>query len=201
MFTTFDAVFYTLAFLVPGFLIDYFVKKFIPKKDLCDEKNLLYYLCLSCLNYAVWSWLIYIMYRFDRMGNDPVLNAVLWGAIILIGPMIVSLILLLFNKFKLVRRLGRLIGFAALDPIPTAWDYIFSRLEAPKWVIVMLENDQYYAGLWNGDSFASSETGERDIYLQEVYRIKEDGSWEKVNKTRGIYIKGDQIKSVQFFDV
>ncbi len=201
VFTTFDAIFYTLAFAVPGFLIDYIIKKFIPKKDLCENKNLLYYLYLSCINYAVWSWLIYILYHCNIAAEHPLLCGIIWGGIIFISPIFVSLAILLLNKYELLRKVSRLLGLNMIDPIPTAWDYKFSKIEGERWVILTLVNDQYYAGLWGTNSFASSEAGERDIFLEEAYTIKEDGTWEKTVNTDGILIKGELIRAVQFFKV
>lgn len=199
MFTTFDAIFYTLAFAVPGFLIDYIIKKFIPKKDLCENKNLFYYLSLSCINYAVWSWLLYILYHYNTAAEYPILCGIIWGCIIFISPILVSLAILMLNKYEILRKISRLLGLNMIDPIPTAWDYKFSKTEGSRWVILILQNDQRYGGLWGSNSFASSEAGERDIFLEEAYTIKEDGTWEKIANTDGFLVKGEQIRSVHFF--
>ncbi len=73
-------------------------------------------------------------------------------------------------------------------------------LSSQRWVIVILDNDVQIAGIWWTNSFASSISNERDIYLEEVYSVLEDGSWEKVSRTDGMYIKGEKIRLIQFWN-
>ena len=53
-------------------------------------------------------------------------------------------------------------------------------------------------GLFYDNSFASSEPGEKDIYLEELYEKKED-SWEKVRQTKGVWINHNEIRYIKFY--
>ena len=64
---------------------------------------------------------------------------------------------------------------------------------------MVLDDDREIAGLWWTKSFASSLADERDVYLEEVYSVSADGTWNKVQRTDGMYIKGDKIKLIQFW--
>ena len=40
---------------------------------------------------------------------------------------------------------------------------------------------------------------ERDLYIDEVYEIDEKGVWTKRERTDGIWLKNEEIKSIEFF--
>ena len=59
-FSTFNAVIYTVCFLVPGFLMDWTVSRFFSKKSEQVPLILLRFLTFSCVNYVVWIF-IYLL--------------------------------------------------------------------------------------------------------------------------------------------
>lgn len=50
-----------------------------------------------------------------------------------------------------------------IHPVPTAWDYYFSKQEEA-WIIVTLKNGKTIYGKFSEHSFASSDAEERDLY-------------------------------------
>jgi hypothetical protein len=64
-FSTFNAVIYTVCFLVPGFLIDLTVSRFFYKKSeqvpLILLRFLLRFLTFTSLNYAVWIFIFFYL--------------------------------------------------------------------------------------------------------------------------------------------
>jgi hypothetical protein len=61
-FGSFDAVFYALAFLVPGFIWDWTLGIVIPRRPRAHEKLWpLRLLTLSSINFGLWIWLISII--------------------------------------------------------------------------------------------------------------------------------------------
>ncbi len=50
--TSFDVVFYTLAFIVPGFIWSGVIGGFVPRRADQKEFVLLRFLTFSCVNYA-----------------------------------------------------------------------------------------------------------------------------------------------------
>lgn len=200
MIDSMDVVYNTLGFIVPGFLIDLIIRFFIPKRELSDQNNLLYYLSLSSLNYAVWSGLVYAVFKVDYFSTHPIATGLAWFWVIFIGPIIIANLILLAYRCKWIDKIAKWIRLHRIHPIPTAWDFKFINISQRKWVIVVLTDGEQIAGLMHEDSFASSDPSERDIYLEEIYDIKDSGVWEKIERTDGILIKGEAIKFVQFWN-
>lgn len=88
-------------------------------------------------------------------------------------------------------------GVKALSGFPSAWDYHFSRVSEPLWTLVTLKDGSKVAGWFGSNSLASS--GERDLYLEQVYRLSEDEPWQPVPGNSGIWIRGDEICYIEFW--
>ena len=195
----FDALFYTLAFLVPGFILQLTLSTFVPQKEEQTDLSLLRFLALSCVNYALWAWLVFLIVRTDFYLVHPYWTAAAWSVIILVSPALLGLLLAHFSQKETLRRLLQRIGFAPIHEIPTAWDYKFSRTESALWVLVTLKDGARVAGLFGSRSLASSKSGERDLYIQKVYKIPSTGTWQPVSRSEGILLMGDQIKHIEFW--
>lgn len=194
-----DALFYTLAFLVPGFIMHLTLSVFVPQKTEQSELSFLRFLTLSCLNYAIWSWLIYLILAAGLYSTHPYRVAFVWGLIILVSPVIIGIALAHLSQNEIPRTFLQHLGFNPIHEIPTAWDYRFSRIEAPTWLLVTLNDGSTVAGLFGSRSFASSEPSERDLYIQDVYKVAESGPWQKVAQNEGILVRADQIKHIEFW--
>ena len=86
------------------------------------------------------------------------------------------------------------------NPIPTAWDYIFSSPKNSRWTTVTLKSGKVLRGVYSNNSFASSDDDYRDLYLELSY-IKDsaDGdSWKLVDRTDGVWINPDEIAYIEF---
>ena len=59
--STYEAVIYTVMFLVPGFIIDEIVATLMPMKIYSDAARTLKYIGYSVFNLTVWIWLFYIV--------------------------------------------------------------------------------------------------------------------------------------------
>jgi hypothetical protein len=80
---SFDAIFYTLSFVVPGFVWYSTMAIFVPRKAEETGLSLLRFLTLSSLNYALWAWLIYFMAKSEFFTGSLTLSATAWGLITL----------------------------------------------------------------------------------------------------------------------
>jgi hypothetical protein len=85
-FTTFNAVIYTVCFLVPGLLIDWTVSRFFSKKSEQVPLILLRFLTFSCVNYVVWIF-IYLLPWDKSFLTNPAFFAVIFPLIIFISPL------------------------------------------------------------------------------------------------------------------
>jgi hypothetical protein len=64
----------------------------------------------------------------------------------------------------------------------------------------MKADGEMIGGLFNGKSFASSYPEKEDIYLEELWKIDEDGKFkEKVKSTNGLLVNFEEIKYIEFF--
>ena len=55
--------------------------------------------------------------------------------------------------------------------------------------------------VYGADSYATSYPDEPQIYLEEVWKLDEEGKFtEKINASRGIVVLEKDISSVEFFE-
>ncbi len=196
----FDMLFYTLAFVVPGFILNNTVTIFIPQKSEQPQIAFLKFIYFSCLNYGIWSWLIYLLFKTNYSINHPIWTAFIWATIILISPLVLGIIIGIISEKQYVRIILQKIGLTPAHMIPTGWDYWFSKAVGDNWIIVTLKDDTIIPGKFGSRSFASSDPNDRDLYLEEVYSISEENEWVITPGTGGILINGDQIKYIEFFN-
>lgn len=195
----FQTLFYTLAFIVPGFILHTTLSMLVPQRGKYVELSFIRFLTFSCINYALWSWLIYLLIRLDFFIANPIYTAFIWLLIILVSPVALGVIIAHFHHKETFRTMLQRYGFYPIHPTPTAWDYKFHKTDKPVWVLVTMKDGSRVAGLFGSRSFASSEPGEQDLYIQEVFRINGDEPWQRVPENDGILILGDQIKHIEFW--
>jgi len=193
----FEVVFYTLAFIVPGFVGYSVLSALVPVRTVSSELSLLRFLTFSCFNYAVWVAPLYWVVTQGWYARHPVLAAVGWGVVTLVSPVVIALGLGALRQRQAVARLHRLMGLDSIHPIPTAWDYIFSR-GVSTWVLITLNDGTRIGGYFGTASFASSESGERDLYLEETYEVSDDGSWKRLTRDAGVWIRGTEVRLIEF---
>ena len=91
------------------------------------------------------------------------------------------------------------IGLRLAHHTPTAWDHAFRNMRQGSYVIVKLHDGTQFAGLMGRQSFASTNPEERDLLIEQVWRIPDDGPWERVEPLRSALICGKDIQSVEIF--
>jgi hypothetical protein len=77
-FTSFDAVFFTVAFLVPGFIWESALNLFLRRRDDRADRAWVRFLTLSAFNYGLWSWLIYLLFVRAGVLAQPWMAALAW---------------------------------------------------------------------------------------------------------------------------
>lgn len=195
----FDALFYTIGFLVPGFVWNAAVSALLPQKGEQPQISFVRFLTFSCMNYALWSWLVYLLVKSEFFTKHPVRSACAWGLIILVSPMLLGLLTGHLSQNETALHIMRRLGLRPIHPIPSAWDYKFSLTTSPAWILVTMKDGSKVGGVFGSRSFASSDTAERDLYVQEVYRVTENGQWQKAERNDGILLRAEQIRHVEFW--
>ena len=68
-----------------------------------------------------------------------------------------------------------------------------------KWIIVTLKNGGKVYGYFGNHSYASSEPDERDLFISHTVQMT-NGGFEFVKDTQGIYLRGEEISSIEFLE-
>ncbi len=196
-FTTFETVFFTVAFLVPGFVWSSVVSLLVPRRSRAPQLRMLEFLTPSCLNYGLWSWALFLLFSSDLLRERSYLAAFSLFAIVFVSPIGLGVLSgWLRQRNAIASFLGRF-GFHTIHPLPTAWDWKFSR-GYPYWFIVTLADGACIYGLFGRNSFAGDEPTGRDLYLEAMYYLDNDGEWYPVEQTGGVWIAATHIAVVEF---
>ena len=117
-------------------------------------------------------------------------------------PAIVGALIVINDRTETGSKLAQRIELSPLSPIGTAWDHQFHRLRfgGTSWILVTLKDNSLVAGKYVYPSMASTHEGDRDLYVDSVYVIDQNGGWQPAPQNPSILIRGDQIKTVEFFD-
>ena len=97
----------------------------------------------------------------------------------------------------------RSIGIPIRSPIPTAWDYAFSK-RSHCWVLIRFKSDRdSIKGWYCGNSFVGTELAFRDIFITQVHEYNEsldadESGWFPCDPPLEIWINGDDILMIEF---
>lgn len=187
-----------LAVFVPGFIYHGVLSQFVPLRQMRTREHvILGFLTATAFNYAVCSPLLYFLFAGRLFATDPIWQALTLFLIIFLTPIILALIVAAIGQKDGLAWLFRWLGLRSINPIPTGWDWIFSRTD-PCYVLVTLSTGTQIAGYFGLQSMASSDPDRRDLYLERVYVIPSDGPWQPVDRSQGTYIDGSQIAFIEF---
>ena len=123
---SFDAVFYTCIFLLPGFIIKNIRNLLVPPERHVDSKYFLSCFLYSIINCAFLSWVYKLI--FSTIDRESIIHWVLLLMVTIIGAIIVAFAIgIIIQQGYLAKFLNKTpINF--INPIPTAWDYVFSKV-------------------------------------------------------------------------
>jgi len=113
-----------------------------------------------------------------------------------VGPALIGLALGLNIRKGWTQRILGKVGINTIHPVDSAWDFRFGSC-GRCWVQVTLKDGTEWAGLFGSGSFASTDSSERDIYIEQVYSVDDEGAW--VSRTSGVLLSGDQVQSIEFW--
>lgn len=197
----FITIYASLLLFVPGFLIDFFSRKSVPRENLSDSKNVYYYLSLSGVNYALWVVPAYFVYKSGYYAAHPIGTIFLVFLAILGTPVLISLLISYSYGKQWERRVREKIGLRYIDPIPTAWESMLVQKDQPEWVMILLKDGSTVGGIYSSKSYGSTDLAHQDFFLEQVCRLDSDGkSWEFVPHSKGMYIPAEQIVLIEFWE-
>ena len=189
-----DQYYYISALIVPGVIITDVRAQFISGKIEKIRNSILAYLTLTIIYYGIIGPLIdYII----SIGYG-LFKFFLWWCIIIIGPAIFGVVLGLSAQYGWGRWLAAKWRLRVVHATPTSWDWRFASCTNPRFVVVTLADGSTVAGIFGTNSFASTEPTERDLYIQEIMDISDDGQWAYRKEVTSILIVAKEIRFVEF---
>lgn len=180
-----------LAYLIPGFIALTVRSQFVTNPKPQTNERLLSYLTISVIYDA-----LVIRYFPDAIEGSWFGFGFIF--VFIVGPIIIGVLLGVNIQKDYVRGVLRKASLFAIHPIPTAWDWKFTTLTGEQWVLVNLKNGDEIRGLLGSDSFASSDPNDRDLYIQWIYAIDDNGKWAPLGE-RGVLIASDEIRTIEFW--
>jgi hypothetical protein len=188
-----------LAVLVPGFVYNAVILKFVPlRQNNQKEFALLRFVTATALIFASCSWLIYLVQYNILFDPRSLWKALAWFFIIFLWPTGIAVVHARIIQQDGLGGLYRFLRLRPINPVPTGWDWIFGKLR-PYFVIVTLNDGTQIPGYFGPSSLASSDPDHKDIFLEKVYTIPEGGGdWVEVERSAGIHIDGAQIAYIEF---
>ena len=189
-----EVVFYTAAFVLPGFIISSIVNSTNPRKETSDSLAFLKYLALSLVHIGCLGWL-YV--RIFAIEIDLWVKWLILSFVTIIGAVLIGLVIVVFVQRRIIEKTLSLLGLRYIAPIPTAWDYFFSQQKISI-IRVTLKDDSVVSGWYSDRSLASSSSKERDLYIEKCFIENESEEWILDEDSDGIYIPYDQIKYLEF---
>jgi len=181
-----------LVFFIPGFISLKVYDLLIAGERRDFTKSLFEVIGYSALNFAALSWLIILIYSGELFANHKLWYFISLFFILFISPILWPICLIKLSSW----------GFFAkhiIHPILKPWDYVFSKRQR-YWVIVHLKNGKKLGGVYDENSFASSYPAEEQIYLEEIWKLDDEGRFlNPIERSKGMIILKDEIVAVEFF--
>ena len=196
---TFPDLYFVVSVLVPGFIGSGVFSVFVPTRAHREKEILrLRYLTATAFNYAICSPLIYLLLVGELFPASTVGQALTWFVVVFAAPALLgALAAWIVQRDGLARFFGWL-GLRTISPIPTGWDWIFSTTD-PCFVLITLTDGTEIAGYFGRQSMASSDPSRRDIFIELVYTVPDDGGpWQEAEGSLGMHVDGAHIAYIEF---
>src|ERR1700686_2989340 len=130
--TKIDAIYVALVFIVPGFVFLSLRNQFVVGQAKLGKEQLLSYVTISGVNFALCGWIIYAAYQ-NNFGVPA--KAASWILVIIVIPALAGIVIGVCNQRDYVRRVFHWLKLTPAHSIPSAWYYKFSK-SSVKWILV-----------------------------------------------------------------
>jgi hypothetical protein len=187
-----------LLFVVPGLIALFVRSRFIAGRAPSTKENLLIFVVLSLFYYSL---TIFFIQPAISMQEPWVVRALIWILLILVGPAVFGFVLGIGAQREWFTRFANWLGFTVVHIIPAAWDWRFSSIPRDGlFIMVTLTSGERVAGFFSNGSFASSDVGERDLYIEEEYTVTDQGEWKERREKVGVLISAKEIRYIEFWN-
>lgn len=203
---TVEAVIIFTVLIVPGYLLNQGIAQGRDADIGRPDLHVLARALIASMIWLVltWWWATEDMIRWvseDRTDGHTVFAITWHAAVLVVLPYLVGR--LLGEAVERRWRLGsllRALGIASTRGTP--WDFAWQRVSeqtTPTIVIITLEDGSKVAGQFASNSLATVSPQEPEVYLEQAYELKEDGSAaELVVYDQGVHVAGARIAAIAF---
>lgn len=187
-----------LFLLAPGFVFIRVIDTLHPGRRATMGHQIIDVVFWSVAILAVWFLPALLLFRFGpglSYGLYPLLLFVLVVGGIFLTPMLLAYI---FHRLELRGTLKNL----GDTPSPTPSDWVFSH-EAGKHFCVRFhrKEGEDLGGYFGENSFATSSPKGQEIYVEQVWRLDEDGRFiEPVEETQGAIVNREDCTLIEFVE-
>lgn len=189
-----NSIYLTTAFIVPGLIITYMRSRFVTGRMEKLTDAVLGYFVITLIYYGLSVPLIGWILSYDQ----GLVKTLLWWALIIVGPFVCGLLLGVATQREWLRWIAVKLRLRTVHNTPTSWDWQFANCEAARFIMVTLTDGAIVAGIFGKQSFASTDPAERDIYIQELMDVGDDGLWAYRAEPTGILLLAKEIRYVEF---
>jgi hypothetical protein len=193
-----EALILVLFLIVPGFIFTRVLDTLVPGRRQGFGSEV--------IDIGAWSFTVLAVWFFPGLvllglrDSLPLwLYHLLLLALIVLG-IFVTPILAAYILYRLEGR-GYLKSLGA-HPNPTSWDWFFSNRAGNYYVRFHRKEGKDLGGYFGKNSFAASSPNKEQIYVEEVWRLDEDGKFiERVEGTEGAMVNSEDCELIEFFEV
>ena len=186
-----------LLFVVPGLVALSVRSRFITGRTPSAKENVLNFIVLSFVYYSL---TIAFIEPALSITTPWIARATVWILLLLVGPAIFGFFLGVSAQKEWFTWVFNKLNLAIVHVIPTAWDWRFSSIQRGMFVMVTLTSGERVAGFFGSNSFASSDAGERDLYIEEEYTVTDQGEWKARSEKVGVLISAKQVRYIEFWN-
>lgn len=195
--TTPQALVLLLFLLVPGFVFIKVFDNLLPGVRRSFAQQVIDILCWSFTILALWILPAFIVFGLSQRVSGWLFYLLLF--VLIFGGVFATPILLAYIFYRLDKR-GTIKNLGT-HPSPTSWDWFFSnRAGNHYYVRFHLKEGTQFGGYFGENSFATSSPSAPEIYVEEVWRLDEDGRFvERVEETDGAMVNREDCTRIEFF--
>jgi hypothetical protein len=190
-----------LLFLIPGLNCTWIIERLAGRTPLSGTERLFRAIAWSLFLYAVASpWLLRLGHRLAEESQIWAWEPIIGLSIIeFVAPTALGLAVVAVRRAGWFRHMTR--RLTRLDSEVSSWDFAFSS-RGPFFVRAKLRTGERVGGLFSAGSFASAYPEPHDIFLEEAWRLTEDGfPVESVPGSRGLLLKQDDVDLLEFIEL
>jgi len=181
-----------LIFALPGFIIFKIYDLVVagPRRDF--SKAMVDVVCYSAIYYAMVSPLLIFSFEWNLHDDHFRAYVLFWFSVLFIGPVGLPFLFLWVIEKKGVSKY-------IVNPIEKPWDWFFRKKDREYWVIVRLKDGTMVGGKYGRHSYASSGSGEPQIYLETIWTLDEKGRFLKSkDRSAGALFTGNEMVAIEF---